>query len=302
MSHQDVYQKITDRIVEQLEQGVVAWRKPWIVGKSMNLNSGKAYRGINTLILATSPFSSPYWVTFKQAKECGGSVRKGERGYPIVFWNVLEKENDEGEVTSRFGYLRQWTVFNVEQCDGVDYPAAITRDFQPVEAAERVVAAMPHKPGIVHLGGDRAYYEPERDRISLPKRELFNPAEAYYCTLFHELGHSTGYVSRLARPEVMNPGRFGSERYSREELVAEITAAMLCGITGIAPATIENSAAYVGSWLQALKNDKRMVITAAGLAQHAADFILNEWSDAQADAQAGTSVSACCLRGNVDDS
>lgn len=280
----DIYQEVTDQIIALLERGVVPWRKPWSAGSApQNIISRKAYKGMNAFLLALRGFSSPYWLTYKQAKERGGFVRRGESGARIIFWNFIEREVKNGDETEikAYGYLNTWTVFNLEQCEGVEAPASIQREFTPIESAERVIAAMPDKPAIFHVGGNRAFYNPARDEIHLPNREQFSPTEAYYATLFHELAHSTGHGKRLARPDLMNDEFFGSIPYSREELVAEMTAAMLCGVTGIAPAVVENSAAYLDGWLHELVSDKRMLISAAALAQRAADYIQNVQSAEQ---------------------
>lgn len=279
MTHTDVYEQITGRIIDQLTNGVVAWRKPWTVGSARNLISGKAYQGINALLLSTAPYQSRYWLSFKQARERGGSVRKGERGMPIVFWDIKQRGLFDGtdlddDKPQTYALLRYWTVFNVEQCDGVDYPSNTDVPTLPLDAAAQVVDTMPMRPTIAHHNHDRASYNPSTDAVTLPPLDAFRPPEAYYCTLFHELAHSTGHASRLGRPGIVDFDRFGSQQYSVEELIAEMTAAMLCGVTGISPAVIENEAAYLASWLKALKADHRMIIVAAGQAQKASDFIL----------------------------
>ena len=267
MTHSDTYTSITERIMELLEAGTIPWRKPWASQSPRNLSSGKPYQGINTMLLGAAPFHSPYWLSYQQARERGGYVRKGEKGWPITFWRFVEKDED-----TRYGVLRHWTVFNCEQCEDVDYPNP-----QPKATAERIAAAdallinMPNRPPIYH-GGDRAFYHPSTDSVHLPALASFDPVESYYSVAFHELTHSTGHPSRLDRPDTMKPS-FGSHAYSKEELIAEMGAAMLCGICGISPATVENSAAYIQTWLKALKDDKRLVIVAASAAQKAADYI-----------------------------
>lgn len=278
MPHRDIYQEVTNSILSLLEQGVVPWRKSWTSGRApQNLISGKAYQGMNSFLLAFTPYTSPYWLTFNQAKARGGFVRKGERGTKIIFWHIFQREvEQDGETTLKsMPYLNEWTVFNVEQCDGIQTPAVSPLTFTAIEAAEQIIHTMPLPPAIKHMHSDSPYYVPALDAVHMPRREQFTSSEAYYATLFHELAHSTGHKSRLARPDLMNDASFGSEPYSREELVAEMTAAMLCGVTGIAPLTVQNSAAYLKGWLSALKNDKKLLIAAASQAQKAADFILN---------------------------
>ena len=278
-----VYDVITDRILEKLEAGTVPWHKPWKggdAGMPRNLKSMRAYRGINVFLLSCAGYGSPHWLTFRQAAQLGGSVRKGEKGFPVVFWKWPEKAGDnpgrDDRVQARGPLLRYYTVFNVAQSDGIDDPDAgdvPTRTFCPIEACERVVATMPDPPRRV-FGEARAYYRPSEDLVNLPPAELFDSDEELYSTLFHELVHSTGHSKRLSRPSVTDAVLFGSHAYSKEELVAEMGAAFLCGHAGIETATLDNSAAYIASWLDKLKNDKCLVVHAAAAAQKAADHIL----------------------------
>jgi len=274
MTHTDTYQTITNRIMELLEGGTIPWRKPWAAASTApkNLASGKPYQGINTILLGCTPYQSPYWLSYNQARERGGHVRKGEQGWPITFWRFVEKDESDAEGKG-YPILRQWTVFNVEQCEDIDYPKPEAHPaVDTIAAAEAIVLNMPNRPAIYH-GGDKAFYRPYSDSVHMPAREHFESAAAYYSVLFHEMGHSTGHASRLNRPDIVNSFNFGSHTYSREELVAEMCAAMLCGVSGISPTTVENSAAYIQSWLRVLKGDKRLVIVAAGAAQKAADHI-----------------------------
>ena len=273
-----VYDVVTDRILAQLEAGTIPWQKPWggKAGMPQNLKSGKAYRGINVFLLHSLGYESPHFLTFKQARDRGGSVRKGEKGCPVVFWKWLEVEQADETTNRRVPMLRYYTVFNVAQCDGIDAPATDMpeRKHKPVQAAQATVEAMPNPPGIVH-GYTGADYSPRTDIVRMPKPGRFESSEAYYKTLFHELTHSTGHSSRLNRNVDLKLAAFGSSDYSREELVAEMGAAFLCGETGILDAQIGQSAAYIAGWLKALKNDRKMVVTAAAQAQKAVDFILN---------------------------
>lgn len=283
----DAYQLITNRIIELMEQGVVPWHKPWRTKDGQvqrNLVSKKPYHGINVMLLGCAGYRSPWWVSFKQAKELGGNVRKGEKGNLVCFWKWLEvaEEGKDGQKESKtIPFLRHYYVFNVEQCEGLEgkIPAYdggtdAERDHRPIKIAERILAGMPdNKPRVDH-GFGQACYRPATDTVCMPDRGDFDTAEHYYDTLFHELTHSTGHPSRLAREGITEPVRFGSKTYAREELVAEMGAAFLCGECGIVDRIIDNSAAYVQSWLQKLKNDKRLVIVAAGQAQKAAGWIL----------------------------
>ena len=272
-----VYEKITQGIIEQLEQGTVPWRKPWRSTLPKNLVSEKPYRGINTIVLTMRGRTSPYWATFRQIKKAGGSVRKGERGTRIVYTNWFEVEDDETGVERKIPFLKEYVVFNLDQATGIEVqedepPAPIT----PIEQCEEVARAMPSPPTIRHDGGSSAFYRPPTDSVHLPIMDSFESAEGYYSTLFHELVHSTGHGSRLARKGVTEITGFGTDEYSNEELVAELGAAFLCGRTGIAPQTIENSAAYIDNWLAKLRSDKKLVVIAAAQAQKAVDLICDE--------------------------
>lgn len=272
----DVYQVVTDMVLEALDAGVVPWKKPG--NRPRNLASGKVYRGVNVWILAIAGYASPYWVTFKQAKDRGGSVRKGEKGTKVVLWRWLEAKEEEPETgrKKRFPILRYYTVFNVEQCDGLDVPASERKvgEFDPLAEAEGILEGF-DGPEVVY-GGSAAYYAPALDRVALPERSTFRSVEGFYATAFHELGHSTGHADRLNRPEVSGPVYFGSEDYSREELVAEMTSAFLCAHAGIVETTIENSAAYIEYWRSKISADPKLVVNVAAAAQKAADLVLGE--------------------------
>lgn len=273
------YEEITHRLIQILEEGTVPWHKPWNSGEPcQNLLSKKPYRGINPFLLNCQPYASAYWLTFRQAKSVGGYVRRGQTGSPIWFWKIYEKENGEGKL-KQYPVLRRYTVFNVEQCDGLKDRIPSLEDperqpFSPIEQAERIVAGMPLPPTIQH-GGRQAFYQPLTDTVTMPDRELFAQAPDYYSTLFHELVHSTGHESRLARKGIdRGSATYGSPTYSREELVAEMGAAYLCGRAQIERATLENSAAYIQGWIAKLKGDAALAVKAAGAAQRASDFIL----------------------------
>lgn len=276
----DVYQIITERIMDLLGKGTVPWQRPWGGPENFpkNLVSGKSYRGINSFLLASAGYESPYWLTFKQARERGGNVKKGETGLPAVYWNWFDREDPKTKEIEKRPFLRYYTVFNAAgQCENVPVPALErpVRSFSPLEACEALVRGMPNPPALEH-GGVRACYSPTLDKVQIPSPEKFHDSESYYSTLFHELTHSTGHSSRLARPGITEPIIFGSREYSREELVAEMGAAFLCGHTGIENKVIDNSASYVASWLNRLQNDSRLVVHAAAQAQKASDYILNK--------------------------
>jgi len=293
-----VYEIVTERILEKLEEGTVPWHKPWAGGGCpKNLVSGKAYRGVNVLLLGSQDFTSPYWVTFKQAKQLGGCVRKGEKGTPCIFWKFLNRDTEDavtGETESlKIPLVRYYSVFNaVEQCDGISHPrleaqAEEPTPFNPIEAAEAIVASYPDAPSIAQDGRASAYYRPSTDSIHTPKRETFDSEAHYYATLFHEMTHSSGHEFRLGRPGVMNPTRYGSHEYSQEELVAEMGAAFLLAEAGIdSDSLTDNSAAYVASWLKALKNDPKLVVLAGAQAQKAVDHITGREFEATLEAKA----------------
>ncbi len=232
------------------------------------------------------PHGSPYWLTFRQAKGLGGHVRKGEKSCPVVFWKWLEKENRDTGKTERIPLLRYYAVFNALQCELPEGKlpavpeAALDNAFAPLERCEGVVADWLGKPDIQH-DTSQACYRPATDVVHMPRPERFDGAEEYYSTLFHELTHSTGHASRLNRPGIADVARFGSRDYSKEELVAEMGAAFLCGHCAVENRTIDNSAAYVASWLARLRKDSKLVVQAAAQAQQAADWVLGTTWDAE---------------------
>lgn len=268
-----VYEIITNEILDRLEKGEVPWHKPWTGGIAMNLVSKKAYRGINVFLLGPCKYSSPYWVSFKQCEELGGHVRKGEKSHIVVFWKQIKITEEDEE--KNIPLLRYYRVFNTDQCDGLKIPEfEANQNFQPIAVCEEVVNGMQNKPAI-KFEEPRAYYHPLGDFVNMPNKETFEKEAFFYSVLFHELGHSTGHESRLHRKSQGEWSAFGSEKYSKEELCAEMTAAFLCGHCKIENQTIDNSAAYIQSWLGKLRNDPKMVVLAAAQAQKAADYILN---------------------------
>jgi antirestriction protein ArdC len=276
----NVYEIVTEQIIKQLESGVAPWRKPWRAESPCNLVSGKPYRGINPFLLASQGYGSRYWLTFAQANKLGGHVRKGEKSSTVVFWQIGEEKiikNAEGkDRKSKPVLLRYYSVFNVEQCEGIADELGLGNTsprIPNIAACEAIVKQMPNAPAMQQ--SDRAWYRPSNDTVGMPSKSLFGSAEEYYSTLFHELTHSTGHKSRVGRDGIEEVAQFGSESYSKEELIAEMGAAMLCGITGIAPATIENSASYLQCWINRLRGDSKLLVSAASAAQKACDFIRN---------------------------
>jgi len=275
MSKQKIQEIVTQIWIKALEGGELPWKKTWANGMPANLSSKKPYRGFNIMTLALSGHSSKWWGTLKQIKAKKGRVRKEEMGNstPIIFWRTIEKEDDQGDKHTYF-ILRFYKVWNMDQLEspielGEDETGC---DFEPIEACETIVSEY-NGPEIKCGQTFNPCYSPSKDEVLMPEADQFESPEAYYATLFHELGHSTGHEDRLAREGVTDPIKFGSHNYSQEELVAEFTAAMLCGETGISPRTIDNQAAYIQSWLKRLQNDRGLLIRAAGAAQKAADHI-----------------------------
>lgn len=280
-----LYQEVTDRIIAELEAGRLPWVQPWGrakagLGLPANAATGRRYSGINILILWGEVIAQGYpaqtWLTFRQALDLGGIVRKGERGCTVFFANRFipkgEKARAEAEGTDpeSVPFLKRFTVFNVAQCDGL--PEAMTAGAEPlperqlIPSAEALITATGAD---IRIGGERAFYSPAEDYIRVPPQPAFFEQINYYRTCFHELGHWTGHPSRLARDFSR---RFGSTAYAREELVAEMAGAFVCAALSITP-TVRH-ADYLGAWLEVLREDNRAIFRAASLASRAADFLL----------------------------
>ncbi len=278
MKSAELFAQITDRIAAQIDAGVAPWRKPWTAtsgGPPRNL-SGRVYRGANSFWLALAAdaygygYASPVWLTFNQAKAAGGSVRKGEKGQFVFFWSFSEKVDEETGRPKKVVWAKVYTVFNIAQCDGVTIPDAPVRtEIERHAGADAIIAATG---ATIRHGGDRAFYHPSSDVVCVPRAENFKDRDAYYAIVFHEIGHWTGAKTRLDREFGK---RFGDDAYAFEELVAELTAAFVCGAVGISNPDREDHAAYLGQWSRILKSDPKAFITAAGKAQAAADFILS---------------------------
>jgi antirestriction protein ArdC len=290
-THASVYEIVTNQILAELERGEVPWRKPWQSLPPANLITKKPYRGINVFLLGFAGYGSQFWLTFNQAKQLGGNIRKGQHGTKIIFWKckTRETESADGEIEERkSAFLRYYTVFNVCQTEGLSALLTLPPAF-PIESAEGIVKGMPNPPAFEQ--DSRAAYIPSRDTVTMPSRTAFQSQAEYYSTLFHELTHSTGHAKRLEREGIDKIQPFGSEDYSKEELVAEMGSAMLCGVAGIGQATIGNSAAYLRGWINRLKADSRLVIAAARAAQEAADYIRGE-SEQDSPASVGASYAS----------
>nr|WP_298935701.1 zincin-like metallopeptidase domain-containing protein [uncultured Dyadobacter sp.] len=285
----DVYEVITNRIIQMIEEGVNPWKKTWENVDSdfsgpVNFISGRPYTGINFFVLSCSPYSFPYFMTMKQVNEKGGRVKAGEKATPVVFAKSFEKkstkETADGEkvITQKgFCYKLHW-VFNIEQTNLPlpEIKEGIENENLIIEQCENVIVAYKNAPAITHVSNS-AYYSPSIDTVNMPKMHQFINSSAYYATLFHELIHSTGSAKRLGRDGVVDFDKFGSERYSNEELIAELGAAFLNAFTGITnPNLEENTAAYLTGWLKPLKNDKKFVFKAAAAAQKAVNYMLGK--------------------------
>ena len=281
----DVYQEVTDRILAALDAGVPPWRDPVLsAGPPANLASRKPYRGVNVFLLmmaqAAGEHSSPWWLTFKQALDLGGNVRRGERSTRVVFWKVLEREetDDAGEVTEiKLPLVRFYSVFNAAQCEGITVPDAGRAPGGPHEpdlACDAIDRRYRRELGGPALGSGarRPLYRRGNDAVMMPDLDAFESAAEYHATLFHELAHSTGHPRRLGRfKEGESPD---VPAYGREELVAEMAAAFLCAEGGISPLVIANQASYVDGWRRTIKGDKSLVVRSAAQAQRAADHVL----------------------------
>ena len=271
----DIYQMITDRMITEMEHGEIPWKKPWMaLGKAISHTTGKPYSLLNQMLLGRPG----EWLTFNQAQQEGGNVRKGEKAKMVVFWKWLEKEDDKTGEKTEVPYLRYYNVFHIDQCEGIKAKHMQTNvnPASPNETAEAIIADYIQREGISveYREGDSAYYDPARDRIVIPLISQFTETAEYYGTYLHECVHSSGHVKRLAR--IDTTANFGSENYSKEELVAEIGSAALVLHCGMETAnSFRNSTAYVANWLQALKNDKKFIVSAASKADKAIDYILN---------------------------
>jgi antirestriction protein ArdC len=298
----DLYQTVTNRIIAALEAGTPPWICPWSdrAGLPSNLATGKPYRGVNILMLSIEAemkgYSDNRWVTFNQAKALGATVQRGEHGTPIVFWKLREIEGDAPEPSESYDsgesspkvipLLRQYFVFNACQLEFLPekFQLSPTPAWQPTGEAEQLL----YETGaVIRHGSNRAFYRPSDDIIQLPPPGWFADSDAYYAVALHELTHWSGHPRRLNR--VLGRGA-GIEAYACEELVAEMGAAFLCAHCGL-PARIEH-ASYIDSWLDALRRDKRLIFTAAGAAQKAADYVLGETLIAPAPEAGATPVVA----------
>ena len=270
----DIYAAVTERIIAQMEQGIIPWHKPWVAcGSAISRITGKPYSLLNQMLLGRPG----EYVTFKQCQQEGGKVKKGEKASMVVFWKWLDvKDENTGEV-KQIPMLRYFSVFHIDQCEGLKprHTIALPNTARADQTADAIITAYCEREGvkIIHKEGDKAFYVPVSDSITLSHMAQFSTTAEYYSTAFHELTHSTGHVSRLNRLE--RTAFFGTEAYSKEELVAEIGASALVNHAGLETTTsFRNNAAYIQNWLGVLKNDKRFIVSAASKAEKAVELIL----------------------------
>ncbi len=276
----DVYEMVTDRIIEQLEQGVIPWEKPWggVIDGAYNRISKRPYSLLNQMLLQ----HSGEYATFKQWSELGGHIRKGEKSEIVVFWKLqpYEDENADGEkIIKQIPLLRYYNVFHVSQVDGIEPKELDLNEFEPIEEAERIKTEYMTREHLKILEKltDKAFYSPTFDYIQIPCKEQYQNVEEFYSTLFHEMVHSTGYKTRLDREDVKDCMYFGSENYSKEELTAELGSAFLVNLLGIETKnSFRNSSAYIQGWLGRLRGDKKFIVSASSKAEKAVKYILNE--------------------------
>ena len=292
---QDVYDKVTQRVLDGLKKKGMAWFRPWEGSGGLspiNRVTGRPYKGMNVLMLFAEMEDKGYdhneWLTYKQADSLGGQVRKGEKSTMVIFWNISLRGDDKkfykkmedvpkGVQVEKFFSLRAYNVFNIAQCDGIEpkrEQVEASNEATPIERAEAIYEQFMGRPTLKQ-GGDRAYYKPSTHHVQMPKMETFVSSDDYYKVLFHELTHSTGHETLLNRKTLVDMNAFGDENYSKEELVAEVGAQFLTGIVGLQPKSDEtNSQAYINGWISKIGNDKKFLVSACTQAMKAVDCIL----------------------------
>jgi len=283
----DKYEIVTARIIENMRKGIIPWQKPWSsIGRPMNFVSKRNYSGFNSFALMTTNYTSPYWLTYNQAENLGGNIKRGEKGTPIVYWNFFKSKDTEDESkTNSVPFMKFFTVFNTEQTDGITYtnPAdAVLSNLIPNhDLADEVIAAYRSREGVglINEDNERAYYRVKADLINMPNRQQFKSQGNWYATYFHELGHSTGISKRLDRGLGTDTRHFGDDRYSKEELVAEFTSSILLAEFNLFDDNqFDNSTAYIQSWIKKLEDQPNLLVSASNAAFRAADLILNNVS------------------------
>lgn len=289
----DLYETVTNKMIELLEKGVSPWRCSWSqYGLARNYATGHIYTGINAFLMNLTPHPIPYFMSFKQVKAQGGKIKKGASSEMVFFYTTYYKDEngqsispdqysvlcEAGGEPQRIAFLKYYRVFNIEDVEGIeiDIPQVELKEHEKIERCEAIVNNMPNAPEFIFEDANKAYYNPIRDVINMPDMAQFETAEEYYSTLFHEMTHATGHETRLNRKGIAEINIFDTKQYSKEELIAEMGASFLSAHTGINTADVtENSAAYLEGWLKVLKSDKKLIFKAAAKAQKAADYILN---------------------------
>ena len=277
MTKFDIYEDVSNRIIELMEKHGTDWSKPWADGTGsgfpVSMSSGKAYTGINVLLLWAEQRPNAEWGTYKAWQSKGAQVRKGEKGTQVVYFQILEKVDEESGQIKKIPMLKYYTVFNADQVDGYESaPIELPNKAERIAVADHFIART--KAHIEHKQTS-AFYVPSMDMIGLPPREAFKSTDGYYSTLLHELTHWTGAKHRLDR---LSSGGFGSTEYAKEELVAEIGSAFLCVKLGVTKEPREDHAKYLNNWMKALRDDKRAIVKACKLAQNAVEFLESEAS------------------------
>ena len=272
-----VYEIVTERVLAEMQNGIIPWQKPWKGGMAkFNRVSKKGYSWLNQMML---PYEGEY-ASLKQWNELGGSVKAGERGFIVTYWNWLQKADgvnaDGTPHIKMIPFLRYYRVWHISQVEGVEpLPESEWKNNIIIQSAEDISGNyFGRECKLIVEPGDEAYYTPVRDEVHVPELKQFNSSEQYYATLFHEMTHSTGHKTRLDRLD--STARFGNEVYSKEELVAEMGSAMLCSTASLDDSkTFKNSVAYIQNWLQVLKNDPKMIVSASSKAEKAVQYILS---------------------------
>jgi antirestriction protein ArdC len=278
-----IQKMVQEKVLSMLEEGTIPWKKTWSGGeggKAKNIITNKVYQGTNFFLLNFQGYTSPYWLSFKQAKDLGGNVKKGEKSSFVVFWTTLIKEDAKTEKEVKFPFMRYTAVFNLDQTEGVKVPERseeVIKKYNnsPIENCEQILSEFTNFPGIVW--GMKPCYNHTMDQIGMPKIDRFESAEEYYAVFFHEMGHSTRHLTRLDRTKTS---------YAKEELVAEMTACFLCAEAGIETSTIKNQVAYIQGWRKEISNDVKLVTQAASQAIKAANYIMgiNEFTEMKENA------------------
>lgn len=283
-----LYEEVSNRIIAMIEKGVAPWRKTWSTfGLARNYISGRLYSGINYILMNNTGHPIPYFATFNQVKELGGSIKKAAKANMVIYFKVYYKDSDDKTLTPEVAkgryqkgedirvlkFIRYYNVFNVEDIEGIEidlnrFPEVKLSNNEKISRCEEIIMNMPNPPDLRQIDGNRAFYSPSQDFINLPSIGQFETSEHYYATFFHELIHATGHSSRLARAEVIDFSGFGTKPYSKEELVAEMgTSFLSCHCQIDYDSLVENNASYLTGWLNVLKEDSRFIFKVSADAQ-----------------------------------